>query len=232
MINDIDDLFKKIQEISKNHKGDENIIINAMNRGDDLAHLLWQIVKDNKYIPHVEFNANNITDIGLSFNSNKIMIYIKQQQLVKNEIDGIVKLDNEQTYNNLSQTFMDFKFKVLRNEHKSYYSQQDIDSMSECRTIANCGLMDKITNISNLIEIDISKAYSAAFAKITKIPIFNNFDIWQPYEGEEIKNFHRYVVKYKEFNVFFNRTINVCYGQFLKYFPRDQVEILYVKNRQ
>ena len=97
------------------------------------------------------------------------MIYIKQQQLVKNE------LDNEQTYNNLSQTFMDFKFKVLRNEHKSYYSQQDIDIMSECRTIANCGVMDKITNISNLIEIDISKAYSAAFAKITKIQIFNNF---------------------------------------------------------
>jgi len=122
---------------------------------------------------------------------------------VNNEIDGIVKLENAQTYNNLSQTFTDFKFKILRNEHKSYYSQQYIDIMSECRTLANCGLMDPITNISNLVEIDMSKAYSSAFAKITKIPIFNNFDIWQPYEGEEIKNFHRYVVKYKDFNVFF-----------------------------
>lgn len=229
MINDIDDLFIQMKEINKNNTTDEGIIINAIHRGDDLPHLLWQIVKENKYIPHVEFTATNITDIGLSFNSNKIMVFIKQQQLVKNEIDGIVKLENAQTYNNLSQTFTDFKFKILRNEHKSYYNQQDIDIMNECRTLANCGLMDPITNISNLVEIDMSKAYSSAFAKITKIPIFNNFDIWQPYEGEEIKNFHRYVVKYKEFNVFFNRTINVCYGQFLKYFPRDKVEILYVK---
>jgi len=124
---------------------------------------------------------------------------------------------------------MDFKFKVLRNEHKSYYSQQDIDIMSECRTIANCGLMDKITNISNLIEIDISKAYSAAFARITKIQIFNNFDVWQPYEGEEIKNFHLYAIKSNENNAFFNKTHNLCYGQFLKYLPKDNLEILYVK---
>ena len=101
--------------------------------------------------------------------------------------------------------------------------------MSECRTIANCGLLDTITNISNLVEIDISEAYSAAFAKIAKIHMFHNVDIWQPYEGEENRKFHRYVVKYKDFNVFFNRTINVCYGQFLKYFPRDKIEILYVK---
>ena len=49
---------------------------------------------------------------------------MKQQQLVKNEIDGLVKLDNEETYNNLSNAFSDFKFKVLRNEHKSYHNQE------------------------------------------------------------------------------------------------------------
>ena len=120
MINDIDDLFIQMKEINKNNTTDEGIIINAIHRGDDLPHLLWQIVKENKYIPHVEFTATNITDIGLSFNSNKIMVFIKQQQLVKNEIDGIVKLENAQTYNDLSQTFTDLKFKILRNEHKSY----------------------------------------------------------------------------------------------------------------
>ena len=83
MINDIDDLFIQMKEINKNNTTDEGIIINAIHRGDDLPHLLWQIVKENKYIPHVEITANNITDIGLSFDSNKIIVFIKQQQLVK-----------------------------------------------------------------------------------------------------------------------------------------------------
>ena len=96
------------------------------------------------------------------------MVFIKQQQSAKNEIDGLVKLDNEQTYNNLSNAFSDFKFKVLRNEHKSYYNQDDLDIYSECRTVANTGIMNIIHNIANTVEIDVSKAYSSAFCKITK----------------------------------------------------------------
>ena len=149
-------------------------------------------------MPSVEFNAGNITDIGLSFNNKKIMVFIKQQQLVKNEIDGLVKLDNEQTYNNLSNAFSDFKFKVLRNEHKSYYNQEDLEIYSECRTVANTGIMNIIHNIANTVEIDVSKAYSSAFCKITKIPIFTIFDKWQEYSGEEIKHFQLYVVESKE----------------------------------
>ena len=104
-------------------------------------------------------------------------MYIKQQQLVKSELDGIVKVDNVTTYNNLSGTFNKFKFKVLRTEHKSYYFQQDIDEMHECRTTPNTGLMQGIGNINNLVEIDISKAYSSAFSKITKLPIFKKMTL-------------------------------------------------------
>ena len=50
-------------------------------------------------MPSVEFNAGNITDIGLSFNSKKLIVFIKQQQLVSNGI-GLVKLDNEEACNN------------------------------------------------------------------------------------------------------------------------------------
>ena len=123
-------------------------------------------------MPSVEFHAGNMTDIGLSLNNKKIIVFIKQQQLVKNEIDGLVKLDNEQTYNNLSNAFSDFKFKVLRNEHKSYYNQEDLEIYSECRTVANTGIMNIIHDIANTVEIDVSKAYSSAFCKITKILIF------------------------------------------------------------
>ena len=99
-------------------------------------------------------------------------------------------MDNVAAYNNLSETFNDFKFKVLRPEHKSYYSQQDIDEMNECRTTPNTGLIQTFGNVNNVVEIDISKAYSSAFGKSTRLPMFNKFAIRQEYKGEKIQNFH------------------------------------------
>ena len=90
----------------------------------------------------------------------------------------------EQTYNNLSNAFSDFKFKVLRNEHKSYYNQEDSEIDTECRTIANTGIMNIIHNIANAVEIYVSKAYSSAVTKILMIPIFTIFDKWQEHSGE------------------------------------------------
>jgi hypothetical protein len=34
-----------------------------------------------------------------------------------------------------------------------------------------------------LSEIDVSKAYTAALIKLSMIPVFNKFDIVQPYTG-------------------------------------------------
>jgi hypothetical protein len=124
MINDAEDLFKRIKELSVDFE-DQTLIIHAIHRGDDLTNLLWEIVKIHKYIPAVSFDMGNITSIGLSFNSDKIMVFIRQQKLVKHTIEGAVEVDNEETYNKLSDCFSDFKFKVLRNEHKSYYSKED-----------------------------------------------------------------------------------------------------------
>ena len=39
----------------------------------------------------------NITSIGLSFNSDKIMVFIRQQNLVKHTIEGAIEVDNEET---------------------------------------------------------------------------------------------------------------------------------------
>ena len=54
-----------------------------------------------------------------------------------------------------------------------------------------------------MLEIGISKAYTAAFAKIRSIPVFNEFDSSD-------------IVKASELNMFFNKRFNLCYGYFLK----------------
>jgi hypothetical protein len=38
------------------------------------------------------------------------------------------------------------------------------------------------------VEIDLSKAYTAAFGKITAIPVFNEFDVFRPYKGEPLED--------------------------------------------
>ena len=64
--------------------------------------------KIHKYIPAVSFDMGNITSIGLSFHSDKIMVFIRQQKLVNHTIEGAVEVDNEETYNKLSDCFSDF----------------------------------------------------------------------------------------------------------------------------
>jgi hypothetical protein len=174
-------------------------------------------------IPQVDFSAGNITTLTYNFNGGTTKVIIRQQKLLKDEIDGEVAINDELVYETLANTFNDFKFKFLRNEYKSYYSKEDLHIYSECRTVANTGIMHCNQNIANTVEIDVSKAYSAAVTKILMIPIFTIFDKWQEYSGEEIKNFHLYVVESKEFNTFFNKSNNLCYGQFLKYFPKDKI---------
>ena len=53
-----------------------------------------------------------------------------------------------------------------------------------------------------MVEIDISKAYAEAFMRIKAIPVFNEFDVWQPYNGEAIRKLSLYVVEATEFDLF------------------------------
>ena len=55
------------------------------------------------------------------------------------------------------------------------------------------------------MEIDISKAYTGTFMRIKAIPVFNEFDVWQPYNGEAIRKLSLYIVEASEFDLFFNK---------------------------
>ena len=68
----------------------------------------------------------------------------------------------------------------------------------------------------SLIEKDITKAYTAAFEKINKVPVFNEFDIWKPYKNEPIKDFSLYIVQANDnSDTFFDEQVSLCYGKFL-----------------
>ena len=52
--------------------------------------------------------------------------------------------------------------------------------------------------------------------RIKALPVFNEFDTWEPYTGQAIKKLSLYVVDASEFDLFFNKQYNLVYGCFLK----------------
>ncbi len=67
----------------------------------------------------------------------------------------------------------------------------------------------------NVIEIDVSKAYTSVFCDISEIPIFNEFDAFKPYGDEPILPLNLYVVK--DFNhPLATHDRSLVYGQYLQ----------------
>ena len=148
--------------------------------------MLWQL-NDVGFKQQVKFEAGRLTFIFLTINSTTFLL--KTQRLVHTEIDGLIEVDTAEKYNKAYEANATFTGRLLRRELKSYYAQEDMDILDEYRTVANIGWLRDMrpgaigkkdtTRQSDLVEIDVSKAYTAAFMKITQIPIFSEIDKFQ-----------------------------------------------------
>ena len=72
---------------------------------------------------------------------------------------------------------------IFKTEHLSFYSNQDVSILDENRRVVPFGRLRDLCE-EDLVEIDIGKAFSAAFCSIEKIPIVNEFDIWKIYSTD------------------------------------------------
>ena len=112
---------------------------------------------------------------------------------------------------------------IFNEAHKSYYNDVDVEILNECRTIVPNG---RFKNISEEIEvnercsIDKRKAFTHAGGQIVKIPVFNEFDVWKPYDLKcdfrRLGDYTLYVVQACQGNIFFNKRYNLVYGIHLK----------------
>ena len=84
----------------------------------------------------------------------------------------------------MSSAMNKFNNALFKSEHKSHYSKQDVDMLDEYRTVVPVGMLKDA--VGDLIEIDISKAFTSAFTEITEIPVFNEFDSFSLYNNEPI----------------------------------------------
>ena len=78
-------------------------------------------------------------------------------------------VDDEATYNNMVQAMTALNNKLFLKSHLSHYTEQDVDILDAYRTKPICGMLGcSPVQEKNLIEVDVSKAYTAAFCETTE----------------------------------------------------------------
>ena len=226
-------MFSHIDELLKLTEKDEYHLVF---RGICLYRVLYQL-KQAGYEPYIRYRAGRVSELRVRFhyeNRKKPVIYhIYTQDLSKDTIDRTVIYKNEDKYNNVAQAMFHFKSKLFSQSHMSYYDDVDLQILDECRTTVPMGYLRETVNEKNLVEIDRTKAFTWAFNKIRRIPVFNAFDSWKHWDDtldiNKLSSLTLYKVKVKSANIFFNKKYNLIYGKFLRKMDLSEIKIIYYK---
>ena len=226
-------MFSHIDELLKLTEKDEYHLVF---RGSLLYTVLYQL-KRAGYEPYIRYRAGRVSELKVRFyyeNRKKPVIYhIYTQDLSKDTIDRQVICKKEDKYNNIAEAMFHFKRKLFSQSHMSYYDDVDLQILDECRTTVPMGYFDKTVDEKNLVEIDRTKAFTWAFNKIRRIPVFNAFDSWKHWDDtldiNKLSSLTLYKVKVKSANIFFNKKYNLIYGKFLRKMDLSEIKIIYYK---
>ena len=168
----------------------------------------------------------------------KVNYIIKTQNLVKSSADGCIAVRDEITYSKMNEAMFRFNRSLFNPIQKSHYNDIDITILDEARTIASLGLIWEQKNIpKDIIELDICKAFTKAFMDISKIFVFNQFDVWKACDKNcNIDNHHELTMYYRKVKVLcpsiylnptrilFNKQYNLMTGQILNKTSRKGYE--------
>lgn len=220
--------FDNVDEILEMNEENEYHLIQIDN---DMAKVLHQL-KSARYEPYVKYQVGMISEIKVRFRFKKlkktIHYNIVAQNLSKQTVHSEVIANNEEMYNRMTEEMFNFNKAMFKENHKSKYSEVDVKILDECRTIVPNGYFNQDVKMKHLRQVDENKAFTNAGGKIKEIPVFNEFDIWRKYMGENINKLHcltLYLVEVDKGNIFFNKKFNLVYGKFLMKLLNKNVEI-------
>ena len=218
MINDINDILQLKEK-------DEYKIILKDNNLNKANFQLKQI----GYEPQIRYNAGKTTEFTMSLShlidskKNKykeVKYIITTQHLDIDNINEDIAVDTEDKYNKVSEEMFKFHKKLFTENHKSYYTDLDVEILDECRTIVPYGSFKHLVKDTELCSIDKRKAFSKSASDIVKVPVFKEFDVWKPYgdksDVHKYGDYTLYIVKACQGNIFFNKKFNLVYGKHLK----------------
>ena len=218
MIDDINDLLE-LKE-----KDEYKIIL----KDNDLNKAIFQL-KQVGYEPQIRYNAGKTTEFIVSLSHlidkkkkkyKEVKYTITTQHLDIDNINEDIAVDTEDKYNKVSEEMFKFHKKLFTENHKSYYTDLDVEILDECRTVVPYGSFKHLNSDTELCSIDKRKAFSKSASDIVKVPVFKEFDVWKPYVDKADVNrfgdYTLYLVKACQGNIFFNKKFNLVYGKHLK----------------
>ena len=118
MISDINEIPNIINNNSEVEK------INLIYKDNDLTKCCIDLIEAG-YIPKLKFQGNRITFIYCEFNNIKIKI--ETQHLLKNDLNGLLCINDETIYNKMSECMNKFYKSLFVKKHKNHYSNIDIN---------------------------------------------------------------------------------------------------------
>ena len=224
MFKSIDDTMKIVKE------NDDEKEINLVNH--DCLNNIYCDYKKAGYEPKIIMGAGgSISSLKLKFNG--VTLNIRSQSLIDCAVENHITSDTTEMFNKVNEAMFHFNKGLFNPYHKSYYHEDDLKIFSKTHTVASSGYLSPIGTEKDKIEIDKTKAYTKSAMEIVRVPVFSRFDIWKKYDYDKndfnkMSKYTLYYVKSRVKNMFFNKSHNLIYGKFLKYYS-DVVEIIYYK---
>ena len=229
MFRHTDDLLKLIEPVKPKSK--EIVTKYVVPERNNLTEIFVEMVGAG-YEPSITLQAGIVTQIKVRFNRTRFII--KSQNLIRDTADGNITVDDEETYNNINRAMFDFNKGLFNPLHKSYYNQEDFDIYEQTKTIVASGTFYRDEDIpKNIVEADISKAFTGSLIDISEVPVFNQFDKWKVYKDvdyNELSDYTLYFIRAGwDTKIMFNKRFNLVYGKYLKQLNTRGIEILYYK---
>ncbi len=173
----IDEIMDVLRELGSD---EEEKVVYLVHKTDNLEAIVWQL-HDAGYRPNLKYGIGRLSWVSLTV--IKTDFVFRSQQLIDWAIDGCIEVSDAGIFNRMHDAKTEFHYQLFKGEHKSFYDDQDLEILDECRTIANVGWLKSLTgrmtsskhrphtiSRSSLAEIDISKAYTGAFMRIKATP--------------------------------------------------------------
>lgn len=180
--------------------------------------VLYKIYKNMGICPQVKCNGFVVNNVKFNLGNNTYSI---QSLTMGNNGDRDITFDSLEEY----EKYNDLNKQVLRqtliNQYKSTYNDDDLvlENQYSIKPI-NKRFQDIYNEKVKYNTLDFNKFYTSILEQITHIPVFNTFDTFKKYQGEQIQDLTFYIIKILDKSngskLMFENTYNRTFGFVLK----------------
>jgi hypothetical protein len=210
MINELNDILEHIKQCIE----EKEYYFTFIHKNNNLEQLLFELLEIN-YIPKFSVHNGMISNISIKFNNGeKIIIFINIiNQVIKGEfIEEDLTIEDIQTYNNLYKINEKLQMDILKKSLLSTYNKDDLEIELNNKIIPLSIKFNNNIKYNKVFELDKNKCYTYILTLIKKIPIFNTFDKYIKYNGEEIEKYNYYYIESKKLTILTPNRYNRVYG--------------------